>query len=70
MSWPILHRDLFDNDDVERMQLRLRHHGWKIAVDGDFGPASELALKAFQAANDVAPTGITDPVTWAELEKD
>ncbi|TWT88875.1 ECF RNA polymerase sigma factor SigW [Pseudobythopirellula maris] len=40
-------------------------HG--LAVDGDFGPKSEAALKAFQRQRGVKPTGIVDDATFTAL---
>ena len=36
-------------------------------ADGDFGPATEAAVKAFQRRNDLEPDGIIGPETWAAL---
>jgi putative chitinase len=66
-DWPVLHRGLSDSPDVERLQSLLIHHGARIGIDGDFGPATELALKNFQSSEGIRPTGIADPATWAAL---
>jgi putative chitinase len=66
-EWPALYRGLRDNEDVERLQSLLVSRGAQIAIDGDFGPATELALKAFQSLHDLQQTGIADPATWAAL---
>ena len=34
--------------DVEKLQRQLLNVGYNVAVDGDFGPGTEAALKAFQ----------------------
>lgn len=39
----------------------------KIKVDGDFGPATEAAVKQFQAAKNLAITGIVDKTTFVAL---
>jgi hypothetical protein len=49
---------------VKRLQ-----RGLAIAVDGDFGPATELAVKRFQAANELAADGVVGPKTWDALER-
>ena len=36
-------------------------------ADGDFGPATLAAVKAFQRRNDLEPDGIIGPETWAAL---
>ena len=38
-----------------------------IPVDGDFGPKTEAALKAFQEADGLEPDGIAGPVTYRAL---
>jgi len=38
-----------------------------ISADGDFGPKTEAALKAFQDANGLEPDGIAGPVTYRAL---
>lgn len=50
--------------DVQRALAKL---GWKVAVDGDFGPATDKALKAFQRKHRLTINGRTDPATWAKL---
>lgn len=36
-------------------------------VDGDFGPATEAAVKAFQRSKQIAATGVLDQSTWDAL---
>jgi N-acetylmuramoyl-L-alanine amidase len=38
-------------------------------VDGDFGPVTENAVKAFQQKNGLSPDGVIGPRTWARLEE-
>ena len=49
-------------DTVKRLQEALG-----IAADGDFGPGTESALKAWQRENDCTPDGIAGPQTLAKL---
>jgi peptidoglycan hydrolase-like protein with peptidoglycan-binding domain len=48
---------------VRYMQLLLGD----IAIDGDFGPATESAVETFQGINDLDADGICGPQTWAAL---
>lgn len=38
-----------------------------ISVDGDFGPATEAAVIAFQKSQNLPPTGVVDEKLWAAL---
>lgn len=66
-AYPTLSRGLRDSVDVEILQRALRAHGIQIAIDGDFGPATELAVKQFQSRRGIPPTGIADAATWSDL---
>jgi len=63
---PVLRRGSFGNE-VERLQTLLHEAGWPIAVDGDFGPATELAVMRFQARAGLVADGIVGRMTWAAL---
>ncbi|MFO0942755.1 MAG: serine hydrolase [Pirellulales bacterium] len=39
----------------------------KLSSDGDFGPATEAAVKAFQKKSNLAETGSVDSATWGKL---
>lgn len=57
---------------VTDMQKKLIAAGYDIGssgADGDFGPATEQAVKRLQTANGLAVDGIVGPITWAALEK-
>lgn len=65
---PVLQRGA-RGEAVKRLQALLRSHGSPgLAVDGDFGPATEAAVKRFQASRKLAVDGIVGPQTWAALE--
>lgn len=38
-----------------------------LAVDGDFGPNTENAVKTFQVSKDLEETGVVDETTWSAL---
>ena len=50
-------------DDVKLLQRIL-----KLVVDGDFGPATELAVMRFQGQHSLKKDGIVGPATWEKLE--
>jgi N-acetyl-anhydromuramyl-L-alanine amidase AmpD len=56
-------------DAVKRLQLLLNQHGADLAVDGDFGPKTDAAVRAFQKANGLTVDGIVGPKTWVALLK-
>ena len=54
------------------MQALLERLGYDLGpygVDGDFGKATEAAVRSFQSDHRLAADGICGPVTFAELEK-
>ncbi len=56
-------------DAVRLLQQRLNVWGAKLAVDGDFGPATLAAVKGFQSSHNLTADGIVGPLTWAALLK-
>ena len=55
---------------VKRLQRLLRSHGQlgpPAELDGDFGPVTEAAVRAFQALHGLEPDGIVGPLTWGAL---
>lgn len=56
--------------DVRTLQAALRAldlYKPPAAIDGAFGPKTELAVKAFQLANGLTVDGVVGPVTWTAL---
>lgn len=49
-------------DEVRKLQAKLN-----LKADGIFGPKTELAVKAFQKANDLSVDGIVGAKTWSKL---
>ena len=61
------------NKYVTLMQVKLLAKGYdlgKWGADGDFGQATEAAVKAFQRDNGLTADGICGPKTWAKLLED
>ena len=54
---------------VKSLQSRLNKLGAKLAEDGDFGPATEFAVKQFQQFWGLLVDGIVGPKTMATIDK-
>jgi putative peptidoglycan binding protein len=67
-GWPALDKGS-SGDQVIWMQQHLASADPSVVVDGRFTAATQAALKAFQAARGLAPTGETDAATWQALLK-
>lgn len=52
---------------VRLVQGWLTLNGFPVVVDGEFGPASGVAVTAFQADRGLAPTGVVDLATYDAL---
>lgn len=55
-------------EHVKRLQKALNEHGSKLTVDGDFGAATDRAVRLFQRAAGLHADGIVGPYTWEKLE--
>jgi lysozyme len=66
--WPgRLLRSGVDGDDVRVAQRRLKERGWRIAVDGSFGPKTDTVIRKFQTEKTLAVDGVVGPTTWQTL---
>jgi peptidoglycan hydrolase-like protein with peptidoglycan-binding domain len=64
--WPLVRRGDTEHP-VRTLQQLLRAHGKNVAVDGLFGPATDAAVRTFQASRGLAVDGIVGPHTWSAL---
>ena len=53
---------------VIQLQEILKKKGYPLEVDGDFGPATQAAVKDFQRVNQLTDDGIVGPKTWGKLK--
>lgn len=65
---PVLRRGS-KGDAVVALQIALQKLGFMVAIDGDFGPGSEVAVARFQRDQRLDVDGIVGPGTWAALDK-
>lgn len=56
-----------EGDAVRVLQTALVELGWEIDIDGDFGPATDEAVREFQDENDLDVDGVVGPNTWVAL---
>jgi peptidoglycan hydrolase-like protein with peptidoglycan-binding domain len=54
-------------DHVRAAQVQLNKHGYGLSVDGQFGPATNTAVRNFQQRYGLTVDGLVGPVTWREL---
>ena len=54
-------------DVVVWAQEHLVSAGFRLAIDGIFGPLTQAAVERFQAQHHLAPSGIVTPATWSIL---
>jgi len=66
LPWPVVRRGARDHP-VRTLQHLLRARGQSVTVDGDFGPATEAAVRAFQGSHGLGVDGIVGNQTWPAL---
>ena len=54
---------------VFELQHLLRKNNYYITITGEFGVMTEVAVKAFQASNNLRPDGIVGINTWKKLSR-
>jgi peptidoglycan hydrolase-like protein with peptidoglycan-binding domain len=64
--WPVVAIGL-NGHPVKTLQYLLRARGHNVAVDGDFGPQTDTAVKAFQTSKGLTANGSVDAQTWTAL---
>ncbi len=52
---------------VTSLQQKLRAKGYAVSTDGDFGPKTAAAVRAFQHSHGLNADGVVGPNTWAKL---
>jgi peptidoglycan hydrolase-like protein with peptidoglycan-binding domain len=55
---------------VRRLQELLRAKQFAVTVDGDFGPATEIAVRSFQHLFGLEVDGVVGLETWTVLESE
>ena len=55
--------------DLQTMLLKLGYDLGPCGIDGDFGKATEAAVKSFQSDHRLEVDGVVGPVTYGELER-
>ncbi|HLO11497.1 MAG TPA: peptidoglycan-binding protein [Pseudoneobacillus sp.] len=57
-----------EGDAVKDLQTRLNKLGYNLTVDGDFGPATDTAVKDFQTKQGMAADGQVGPITSKKID--
>ncbi|MBN3496357.1 peptidoglycan-binding domain-containing protein [Arthrobacter pascens] len=63
---PQIHRGS-TGEHVTYFQQRLFALGYRLTIDGIFGPGTESAARSFQRTNGLTADGIVGPITWAAV---
>lgn len=65
-SWPV-QQDGSNGEDARTVQYLLMHHGFRVTVDGTFGPVTAAMVHEFQASKGLTQDGIVGDHTWPAL---
>lgn len=68
-TWPVLESG-DSGPTVAELQARLNGTGARLAVDGEFGPATLAAVEDYQRSRRLTVDGIVGPQTWTALLTD
>jgi peptidoglycan hydrolase-like protein with peptidoglycan-binding domain len=69
-SWALVREGNSDSEEsngVIKVQRLLRHHGFDVAADHIFGPATARAVRAFQEDRGLDADGVVGDQTWPQL---
>jgi peptidoglycan hydrolase-like protein with peptidoglycan-binding domain len=66
LNWPT-EQEGSTGENVQSVQYLLNEHGSTLAVDGNFGPLTSAAVRAFQAGHGLGADGIVGDQTWPVL---
>ncbi len=64
--WPLVKQGS-RNHPVRTLQYLLGARGHSVTVDGDFGPRTDAAVRAFQRAEHLTTDGVVGQQTWSAL---
>ncbi|HSU10856.1 MAG TPA: peptidoglycan-binding domain-containing protein [Pseudonocardia sp.] len=60
--------DIDQQVGVAQQKLNVRGATPELKIDAEFGSRTQLAVRKFQTANGVTPSGTLDVATWAQLD--
>jgi peptidoglycan hydrolase-like protein with peptidoglycan-binding domain len=70
MAEPVLRRGS-SGTAVRQLQEALKEAGHDPGrIDGEFGPATEAAVRAFQQEKEIAVDGVVGAITWLNIDED
>lgn len=61
----LLKQGTWNNDHVAIWQQRMKQRGWRITIDGDYGPQSSGIARQFQKEKRLEVDGVVGPKTWS-----